>query len=343
MSSAPGSTGHYNQDELLLVAMQLLSRAEHADAIAHVADCPYCRLELAAVQGGLAAYAHMVESHSPPAFVRERILNRLPREKRILPAESEPIDVSPQPEALRSSQPDLAEESASSRLRELSPQPEIAAIAMAPDEAIPLASYGQKKRDSDRLVNADEITDSSGPVSLFHRVVTNIFGWTGWVAAGALAAVVGNLYHQRESQRTTLATQAAELDRRTTDSAGARQLLDTITDATAQQVTLSPALDTSAPATPQGRVIYIARKGSLIFLASNLEPLEEGKTYQLWLIPGSGRDPIPAGAFRPDTRGNASIVLPPIPRGVEARSFGVTIEDGTGSQTPTMPMVLAGN
>ena len=84
-------------------------------------------------------------------------------------------------------------------------------------------------------------------------------------------------------------------------------------------------------------------KGTLIFLASNLEPLQQTKTYELWLIPaGVGQNPIPGGTFRPDAHGNASVIMPPMPKGVEAKAFGVTVEDEGGSATPTMPIVLAG-
>jgi anti-sigma-K factor RskA len=71
-------------------------------------------------------------------------------------------------------------------------------------------------------------------------------------------------------------------------------------------------------------------------------PLQPYKTYELWLIPADGRDPIPAGTFKPDDHGNASLMLPELPRGVTAKAFGVTIEDDGGAQTPTMPIILAG-
>jgi anti-sigma-K factor RskA len=94
---------------------------------------------------------------------------------------------------------------------------------------------------------------------------------------------------------------------------------------------------------PQGRATYVASKGSLIFLANNLEPLKPGKTYELWLIPAeAGGSPIPAGTFRPDERGNASVIMPPLPKGVEAKAFGVTVEDEGGAATPTQPIILAG-
>jgi anti-sigma-K factor RskA len=67
----------------------------------------------------------------------------------------------------------------------------------------------------------------------------------------------------------------------------------------------------------------------------------EGKTYQLWLIPEKGA-PMPAGTFNPDERGNASIIMPKWEKAPPAKMFAVTIEPDGGSQTPTMPIIMAG-
>jgi anti-sigma-K factor RskA len=66
------------------------------------------------------------------------------------------------------------------------------------------------------------------------------------------------------------------------------------------------------------------------------------KTYELWIIPQDGTAPIPAGTFHPDDQGNASVVLPDLPKGIAAKAFGVTIEPEGGSQTPTLPIIMAG-
>ena len=95
------------------------------------------------------------------------------------------------------------------------------------------------------------------------------------------------------------------------------------------------------PAQPAGRAVYLADRGSLIFQANNLARLPENKTYELWLIPANGSAPMPAGLFRPDAAGNASVVLPPLPKGVQAKTFAVTIEKLSGSDTPTAPLVLS--
>src|SRR5260370_36195587 len=144
----------------------------------------------------------------------------------------------------------------------------------------------------------------------------------------------------REAMRGAITPQASRLDRLTADAAAARQVMDTMTDRSAMRVTLTKGQ--TAPV-PQGRATYVASKGTLIFLASNLEPLQPGKTYELWLIPAAaGGSPIPAGTFRPDERGNASVIMPPLPKGGEAKGFGVTVENEGGATRPTPPIILAG-
>jgi anti-sigma-K factor RskA len=65
------------------------------------------------------------------------------------------------------------------------------------------------------------------------------------------------------------------------------------------------------------------------------------KAYELWLIPLNGA-PMPAGVFKPDVRGSAVIINPPLPAGVEAKAFAITVEAETGASTPTMPIVMMG-
>jgi len=115
-------------------------------------------------------------------------------------------------------------------------------------------------------------------------------------------------------------------------------LQSTLTSTDALRVTLVAA---QAPAQPQGRAIYVRDRSSLVFLASNMPPLPAQKAYELWLIPTNGA-PIPAGVFKPDARGSATVVEPPLPAGVEAKAFAITVEPEQGSATPTMPIVMMG-
>ena len=159
-----------------------------------------------------------------------------------------------------------------------------------------------------------------------------------WLAAAAFLLAAGFFWQQsdRLAQRVARlqdesAQQQAELER-------AREVVSTLTSTDAQRVTLVAA---QTPPQPQGKAIYVRDRSSLIFLASNLPVLPPQKAYELWLIPANGA-PIPAGVFKPDARGSAIVIEPPLPAGVEAKNFAITIEPEQGSTTPTMPIVMTG-
>lgn len=170
------------------------------------------------------------------------------------------------------------------------------------------------------------------------------FGWLGWAVATA-ALLVAIYFGYRDSvlqrrlnhsqqQIAQLSGQNQQLD------AQLQKLMNALSSPEAKQVTLA---ETRHPAQPAGHVTYLPQSGALILMASNLHPLAQGKAYELWLIPANGKAPMPAGLFRPDAAGSASVVLPPLPAGVDAKAFGVTVEQASGSSTPTLPIVMAGS
>ena len=170
-------------------------------------------------------------------------------------------------------------------------------------------------------------------------VAARVLPWVGWAVAAGLAVEAGNLYQQRQQIQGSYAREHKQLAQTALSAELANTLMETVKDPTAQHVLLTSA---ETKPLPQGRIAYVAEKGSLIFLASNLAPLEPYKTYELWLIPADGRDAIPAGTFQPDEHGNATVVMPQLPKGVAAKAFGVTVEDGQGSSSPTLPIILKG-
>jgi anti-sigma-K factor RskA len=160
----------------------------------------------------------------------------------------------------------------------------------------------------------------------------------GWLAAAAVAILAVLLWRENaalEQQvlglRDESNSQAAQLER-------ARAVVETLIATDAMRVTLVAA---KTPPQPQGRAIYVRGRGSLIFLASNLPAVPPQKAYELWLIPKSGA-PIPAGVFKPDAQGSATVVNPPLPAGTEAKAFAITVEPEAGSSAPTMPIVMVG-
>jgi anti-sigma-K factor RskA len=169
--------------------------------------------------------------------------------------------------------------------------------------------------------------------------------WIPWTAVAALlvlsAALGVKLFfvdQQLETEDALLRHNERLLQKQNADSLRARALLDVLTAPTAQRVTLTTG---KTPPAPSARAVYLASRGALILQASNMQPLPPDKTYELWVIPASGA-PIPAGTFRPDASGSGSVVMPWIPPGVEAKAFGITVENAGGSQTPTMPIILSG-
>ena len=202
--------------------------------------------------------------------------------------------------------------------------------------------------DALRAVDAEDRYQPSAPLSFsddYAAVPSRsrgvvIMAWTGWVAAAGLAAATVLMVRSNAGLHEQLHAQQAALTVTEAKAANADLVLQTLESAASERFVL--ARQDTAPV-PSARVAYLAEHGSLVFQGTNLEPLPAYKTYELWLIPsGEGRQPIAAGTFKPDNRGYATLVMPSLPKGTVAGNFGVTIEDETGSTTPTLPILLIG-
>lgn len=159
-----------------------------------------------------------------------------------------------------------------------------------------------------------------------------------WAAAAAMLVVSVILLGQNTQLRQRVATLQAQMTRQRAELKHASEVLAAFTAPDAMHVTLVAAKTLPQP---QGKAIYLQRRGSLIFLANNLAPLPPHKAYELWLIPTTG-SPIPAGIFKPDARGSATVVNPPLVPGVEARAFAITVEPEAGSLSPTSTPIMLG-
>jgi anti-sigma-K factor RskA len=118
----------------------------------------------------------------------------------------------------------------------------------------------------------------------------------------------------------------------------AHEMFAALTAPDAMQMTLKPA---KAEMKSQGRVVYQARTGTVMFVASNLAMPPEKKAYELWLIPMNGHAPMPAGMFKPDASGTAMVSMH-MQEAVEAKNFAITLEDEAGSSAPSEPAVMTG-
>ncbi len=177
------------------------------------------------------------------------------------------------------------------------------------------------------------------------RRVAVLMAWLGWGVVACLAVVTGMQVDQRQMVQQDMAVATAQLSQSEQQNERAQEVLETLHDPSAMQVALRLPLSASAPpkVDPEAHVIYLARTGGLLFLADHLDPLQSGKTYELWLLPAqAGQPALSVGLFKPDANGNASVVMPQLPRGVAAKGFGVTIEKDGGAGSPTPPIILAG-
>ena len=160
-----------------------------------------------------------------------------------------------------------------------------------------------------------------------------------WAAVAAMIVFAFALILKISDLNRELRQKTAQLAQQAEASLRARRVLDVLTAKSAQRVLLTAAKTKPAPS---ARAVYLASSGSLILQANNLDPLPAGKAYELWVIPANGKAPIPAGVFRPDATGSASVILPLLPAGVPAKAFGVTVERAEGANTPTAPILLVG-
>jgi anti-sigma-K factor RskA len=164
-----------------------------------------------------------------------------------------------------------------------------------------------------------------------------------WALVPTLAAIgllmwAGSLLQKNEALQHNLSSIAALYDATSAQLRETNERLRLLAAPDVMQVSLSPQ---SEPRKPHATAIYSPSQKRLMLMASGLAPAPAGKAYELWLIPMEGA-PMPAGMFKPDEHGNAMMMDHPMPEGVVAKAFAVTLEDQAGSDKPTSPILIVG-
>ena len=177
---------------------------------------------------------------------------------------------------------------------------------------------------------------ATAPVELPRRSL-----WWAWVptlAAVALFFVAIGMWRSNQHLNDIIAEltnrnqeEGTQLDRLT-------QQLHLLTTPDGVRVSLNPM---KAPRQPSATAIFSPSQKRMMFMASSLPAVPQGKAYELWIIPAAGA-PIPAGVFKPDEHGNATMMDREMPAGVVAKAFAITVEDEAGSDKPTSPIMLMG-
>jgi anti-sigma-K factor RskA len=166
----------------------------------------------------------------------------------------------------------------------------------------------------------------------------NLWAAMGWAAAALMIVVAVTLWRQNQQLKSSNVKSVEFIERERLQLEKAKNVADILQAPDATRYDVLPVKYPAPP--PSGKAIYSRERG-LIFIASNLKPVPAQKAYELWLIPTQGA-PIPAGVFKPDSHGSATVINPPLPAGVEAKAFAITVEPEQGSSTPTMPIVMMG-
>ena len=109
----------------------------------------------------------------------------------------------------------------------------------------------------------------------------------------------------------------------TADSTKLAQALTILNDPAAKDVSFGQP-------SASGRV-FVSPKG-VVLIAAHLPTLQADRTFELWLIPASGK-PVPAGTFNGESDSSAVYVYPGQTSGASA--IAVTVEPAGGSPQPT--------
>src|SRR5262245_1834940 len=160
--------------------------------------------------------------------------------------------------------------------------------------------------------------------------VVGVAAFVAGLVASRYEARIGGMARETSRVRADLRREETTLRDRV---AVAQGVVDVLLDPAARIVMLRGA--GLAPAAV-GRVIVNEAGGGYLFVA-NVPPAPSGQAYVLWaVVDGQSR---PAGTFRPDSSGRATLAIAPM--GAGGRPFTVTIEPEGSAAGPTGPVVLA--
>jgi len=162
----------------------------------------------------------------------------------------------------------------------------------------------------------------------------------GAVAAGLVAAIgLGFGYVQLREARDLRAELGRTMQRlaETSELLTAREAtLNAIFEPGVQMFQLTARGDPD----PLIQLFWDRERHRAIVHGYKLEPVPEGRAYQLWFIKDGA--PVPSVTFKPEPTGHVNVEQIPVPADGEVSAAAVTVERESGSTRPTSPILLIG-
>ncbi|GAA3765980.1 anti-sigma factor [Terriglobus aquaticus] len=356
--------GFVTEDDLILYAMQALSAEEMTQVAGLVESDPEVAARLAEIQSVLGLYASATTvMEEVPASALSRLQSSVERERTV------PVAAAPAPRRVA----EVVERSprwswslgllwagwavAAALLvgvglllrRNHEAQSQVAQLHDAQSQVASVAAERDRLRNSLQQAGVQLTTKQQEAAQAQSRAAalsaqsaalaakadaTALQAQRAAAKADSLAATA----NQTEAERKQLGEALTKEQQIAAAAADSQQVLAALADPTALHVTLTVPKEKKRPS---GRGTYLASTGTLVFTGSDLSSLPANKVYELWLMPADGSAPIPAGTFRPDNAGNATLINSHFQH-VAATGFAITVENAGGSLTPTMPIVLVG-
>jgi anti-sigma-K factor RskA len=216
---------------------------------------------------------------------------------------------------------------------------DLSALAASVEQhPVPLAARQRFLNSIGTEVPAETVSETAPEITPFPKTPSRT-AWLPWTIAAALGIGAAGLGVKVNTLREQLHNQSQLVAQAQEESVRSQRVVNLLKSPGAQRATLTAA---KTPVEPTGHAIYLADRGELIFQGNNLKRLPQGKAYELWVIPANGTAPLPAGVFAPDQSGDASVVMPPLPPGIAAKAFAVTVERAEGSAAPSGTPVMSG-
>jgi hypothetical protein len=331
LASPPGDTplpGAGDEDPHANLAAYLLDslpEEERAAFAEHFATCAVCQEEAAALAPIIGSLPGLLDldpsldlqapeiallpiNLEPSPDLRDRILVAA-REDSAPPtaAAEQPVDVVPEsPEAERADDQPGAQQAA------VEPTP-ISTARRPPGRIRPGAGGGQPSFTTQAWQTVSRVSWATRIAALFAIVAVGAVIW-----ALALQGRVNDLEDENDSLSA---------------------FVERIEGSGATVASLGP--EGPGPADSSGEFIFSLPDQTGWVVLQGMNPLPAGSAYQLWYINEDDPAPKPGPTLTVDEHGNGvTEVAPDTPT---YDQLAVTIEPEGGSQTPTMPIVLAGN